>query len=129
VVAGGAEGTLGEDGTAETPARSSSSSSELLMMMMLLSPGGPSRSQLSSPDSLRVNSSSREVFGAPQSSSSPSDSGLAARNPSGGTPYTSCMEGSPWDEPSGARVHDSEGGGGEGDGVDASLEEDEDMLE
>jgi hypothetical protein len=97
VDAGGAGGTLREDGVASVLAQSSCCSSSLksLMMMTLSSPGEPSRPQLRSPNNLRVNSSSRKVSGASQSSSSSSVSGLATRNPSGGTSYMSFIDGAP----------------------------------
>jgi hypothetical protein len=69
----GAEESSVEGGVALASAASSSrtsySSSESLRMMMLPSLGGPRRSQLRSPNSFLVNSSSREVSGNKSSSS------------------------------------------------------------
>jgi hypothetical protein len=123
----GAGEFLAEEGIVSTSARSSlhtsSSTSESLRMMMMSLPSGPRRPRLRSPKSLRVISSSCEVMGVTSSSSKDKST---TGNPTEGSPCSYIRDGGPWDEPSSEEA--TEDAIGDDSGVDALLDEDEDML-
>jgi hypothetical protein len=111
--------------SAVTSSRASSSSSESIRMMTLPSPGGPRSIWLSSPNSLRAKSSSHKKSGRSSSSSeersttkTPSESPTCSHTGEGGL----CEDTSSGDT---GGNRDSEGDGG---GVEAPLEEDEEPL-
>jgi hypothetical protein len=102
----------------------SSSSSKSLTMMTLSSLGSPRRLWLSSPNSLRANSS-RVVLGRPSSSSEErSTTGITLEGPScSRTCEGGLREDTSNDDIGGGRDTDGDGGG-----VEAPLDEDEELL-